>query len=80
MGVANENDSAEVGANKFIEAIRELNRRMDIPEKLSGIIKEDISQMAEYAAKEANPIYPVPKLMDKKELEQFYYKVADWSK
>lgn len=80
VGVANENDSAEVGANKFIEAIRELNRRMDIPEKLSGIIKEDISQMAEYAAKEANPIYPVPKLMDKKELEQFYYKVADWSK
>ena len=79
-GVSNESDSHEVGAKKFIAAIRELNRRMDIPEKLSGIIKEDIPQMAEYAAKEAHPIYPVPKLMDKSELEQFYYKVADWSK
>lgn len=79
-GVSSENDSAEVGAKKFIEAIRALNRRMNIPDKLEGIIKEDIPGMAEYAAKEAHPIYPVPKLMDKNELEQFYYKAADWSK
>ena len=35
--------------------------------------------MARHAAKEANPLYPVPVLMDAGELEQFYYKVADWS-
>lgn len=79
-GVSSENDSAEVGAKKFIEAIRALNHRMNIPDKLEGIIEEDIPGMAEYAAKEAHPIYPVPKLMDKNELEQFYYKAADWSK
>lgn len=79
-GVSSESDSSEIGAKKFIEAIRELNRRMDIPDKIEGIVKEDIPQMAEYAAREAHPIYPVPKLMDKNELEQFYYKVADWSK
>jgi hypothetical protein len=36
---------------------------------------EDIPQMARYAAKEANPLYPVPKLMNRKELEKFYYQV-----
>lgn len=32
--------------------------------------------MAAYAAREANPLYPVPRLMDAKELERFYYKVS----
>ena len=35
--------------------------------------------MAAHADKEANPLYPVPKLMNAKELEKFYYTVADWS-
>lgn len=77
-GVADEGDSHETGAKKFIAAVRELNRRMNIPETLSGIRREDIPTMARHAAKEANPLYPVPKLMNAKELEQFYYKVADW--
>ena len=29
--------------------------------------------MADHADAEANPTYPVPKLMDKKELERLYY-------
>ena len=79
-GVSVPEDSHRDGAEKFIAAIRELNRRMNIPETLSGIEKEDIPQMARHAAREANPLYPVPKLMNAAELEQFYYKVADWSK
>ena len=78
VGVAKTNDSPAEGARKFIEAIRELNARMGIPEKLKGIKEEDIEKMAKYAAKEANPLYPVPKLMSAKELEQFYYQVADY--
>lgn len=77
-GVSLETDSHKIGAKRFIKAIRELNLRMDIPETLSGIQKKDIPVMAKHAAKEANPLYPVPKLMNAKELEQFYYKVADW--
>ena len=30
-------------------------------------------KLAHYADKEANPLYPVPKLMDASELEKFYY-------
>lgn len=76
-GVSKETDTHEVGAKKFIKAIKELNNRMGIPEKILGIKQEDISQMAKHADKEANPLYPVPKLMDAKELEKFYHKVAD---
>lgn len=75
-GVTTEKDSHKVGAEKFIQAIRGLNRRMEIPEALSGIKKEDIRKMAKHAAKEANPLYPVPVLMSARELEKFYYKVA----
>ena len=78
-GVASKADSHQEGAKKFILAIEVLNRRLNIPEKLSGIHEEDIPKMAKYAAKEANPLYPVPKLMNAKELQQFYYEVADWS-
>lgn len=35
--------------------------------------------MAKHAEWEANPLYPVPKLMTRKELEVFYLQVADWS-
>lgn len=35
--------------------------------------------MAKHAEREANPLYPVPKLMTVKELEMFYYQIADWS-
>ena len=76
-GVADENDSHEIGAGKFIDAIYELNARMNIPKTLSGIKREDIAAMARHAAKEANPLYPVPRLMSAKELEHFYYKVSE---
>ena len=78
-GVCNENDTHEIGARKFIEGIKTLNEKMNIPDKITGIRKEDISEMARHAEKEANPLYPVPKLLTRKELEGFYYQIADWS-
>ena len=78
-GVATEEDAPMTGAIKFINAVKALNAGMNIPEKLSGIQKGDIPSLAKHAAKEANPLYPVPKLMNVRQLEQFYYMVADWS-
>ena len=77
--IADANDTYEIASRKFINKIRELNKNMNIPTTISGIRKEDIPLMAKYADKEANPLYPVPKLMDAKELELFYSKIADWS-
>ena len=78
-GICTESDSHEVGAKKFIEAIKALNSKMNIPNKIPGIQKADITSLAKHAEKEANPLYPVPKLMSVKELERFYHEIADWS-
>ena len=71
-GVCTEQDSIKAGAGKFIASIRTLNKSMGIPDFLSGIQECDIETMSVHAAKEANPLYPVPKLMTRKELEAFY--------
>ncbi len=78
-GVATNEDTPMSGALKFIDAIKVLNAKLNIPNKLAGIQKEDIDALARHAEKEANPLYPVPVLLTKKELESFYYLVADWS-
>lgn len=75
-GVCSEGDSHEDGAKKFIAAIKELNAKMNIPTTISGINKEDIPELARHAEKEANPLYPVPKLMTAKELEVFYHQIT----
>ena len=76
-GVADEKDTDAEGARKFIAAVRELNRRMNIPEKLRGIREEDIPTMAHHADREANPLYPVPVAMSARQLEKYYRMVAE---
>lgn len=77
-GVCTKEDTYAAGAEKFIAAIRALNARLGIPETLSGIRKEDIPALARHAEREANPLYPVPRLMTQAELSRFYYQIADW--
>jgi alcohol dehydrogenase class IV len=73
VGISKSTDSRQKKAEKFIEAVKKLNRDMNIPDKITGIRKEDIPLMAERAEHESNPLYPVPKIMNKKELENIYY-------
>lgn len=75
-GVASPKEEDAGAAAKFIRAIRQLNARMGIPETLEGIRPEDIPVMAAHAEKEANPLYPVPRLMTREELTFFYEQVA----
>lgn len=78
-GVCSVSDTPEVGAKAFIAAIRDMNASMGIPETIRDIRKEDIPAMALHAEKEANPLYPVPRLMTQKELEILYYQMVDGS-
>jgi alcohol dehydrogenase class IV len=71
--LCDKNTKEEEASEKFIQAVKDLNFKMNIPNKIKDIKTEDIKKLAYYADKEANPIYPVPVLMDKKELEKFYY-------
>lgn len=72
-GICFEGITDEDAAKLFIQSIKELNRKMGIGEKISEIQKEDIDILATNADAEANPVYPTPVLMDKEELEKFYY-------
>ena len=74
-GISTKEENSKTAAEKFIAAIKNLNKKMNIPDHFDIIEDKDIPQMARYAAKEANPLYPVPKLMNRKELEKFYYQV-----
>lgn len=76
VGLASESDSYKHGAERFIGAIRELNAKMNIPDSFSEISEGDVSKMAKRADREANPLYPVPKLMSARELETIYRVVA----
>lgn len=69
--------SEEEKAKKFIQAIRDMNKYMNIPEKVSGIKEEDIPTMVERALSEANPLYPVPKLMGKEEMTEMFKIIAE---
>ena len=53
----------------FIRWIEEEKVRMNIPSHLDMIEDKDIPQIIEWALKEANPIYPVPKIWGEKELK-----------
>lgn len=68
--------SDEEKAKAFIEQIRWMNESMGIPKHLPQIQKEDVAKMSGWADKEANPLYPVPVIYDKKHFERIILKVA----
>ena len=72
-GLADKNTPDHEAAELFIRAIEEMKERFEIVNIVKEIQETDIPKLAHYADKEANPLYPVPKLMDASELEKFYY-------
>lgn len=71
-GVAPADATNHDAAQAFISWVWEMNRSMNIPDRIDGIREEDIPQMAAHADKESNPLYPVPRLMDARELAAMY--------
>lgn len=64
-------------ANTFITAIKDMKQRFGIGDTIKELKEEDIPKLSHYADKEANPLYPVPVLMNAKELEKFYYLIME---
>lgn len=75
--IATPDDDNQAAAAKFIDRVEQLNRILNIPDHLDGIKCEDLSLLAAYADKEANPLYPVPRLMDKKQLSEMFKKIGN---
>ncbi len=83
VGLTGNNE--EEKAKAFIAAIDELNAYMGIPATLNGyklgereikIAEEDVAVMTGNAVKEANPLYPVPKMMDVENFAELFRTVA----
>lgn len=72
VGVADDRTDAQTAAQAFIDRLLEMNRRMGIPERLEGIRREDITVLSKLAAREGNPLYPVPVLMGADALALLY--------
>ena len=71
-GIATRETPVEEAALLFIQAIKDMKTRFGIGDTIPQIREEDIPKLSHYADKEANPLYPVPVLMDAHELEKFY--------
>ncbi len=55
---------------RFINAIKTMNQNLGIPEKIKELKEEDIPLIAERALAEAQPMYPVPLLLNQKSCEE----------
>lgn len=67
VGLAGRNESEKASA--FIEAIKTMNRNMNIPDHFDMIQEKDIPVLVQRALKEGNPLYPVPKIMNAADCE-----------
>lgn len=76
-GISDPETPISESAERFIQAIKEMKKRFGIGDHIPEINDVDIPKLAHYANKEANPLYPVPVLMDSSELEGFYYRLMD---
>lgn len=75
ISVATNEDTNEVASEKFIQWIEGLNKTFDLPSTIDQLKKEDIERLAKLADSEANPLYPVPKLMDSEQLSKIYHEL-----
>jgi len=69
-GVARPGQDDAMKARAFVEGIRELNRRMNIPATFEQIKEADIALIVQRALHEAHPLYPVPKFMSATDCEK----------
>ena len=74
-GLSDASEADASAAEKFISAIENMLDEFSLGRTLSGIKVEDIPELARHADAEGNPLYPVPVLMNAKELEHFYHAV-----
>lgn len=65
------NDINHMKAEAFLQWIDKMKEKMEIPDYPDMIQKKDISQIAEWAEKEGNPLYPTPVVWTKSEIRQF---------
>jgi alcohol dehydrogenase class IV len=67
--VGTEDESDDVLAQKFLDAVDQLNADLGIPTTLAALQEKDIPALAKAACHEAHTGYPVPRYMTQAECE-----------
>lgn len=73
--VGTEEESSEVLAQKFLDAVDQLNADLGIPKVLDALQEADIPDLARAACHEAHTGYPVPRYMTQEQCEDMIRKV-----
>lgn len=74
-GLCDKQADDKTATRMFIDAVKDMKKRFGIGDYIPEIQETDIPELSHYADKEANPLYPVPVLMDASELETLYYRL-----
>jgi alcohol dehydrogenase class IV len=77
VGISNGYRAKEMKAKRFIEAIKDMNKRMEIPDKIIIPNNDHLELMIERAYHEANPLYPVPKILSKNDFRFLFNQVIE---
>ena len=74
-GIGFHGESEKELSIRFIKKIEDMNEKMGIPKTIKELKAEDIPLIAKRALKEANPMYPVPTLLNQEECEALVKKL-----
>lgn len=78
ISLCEKSSSKQEKAKAFIAWIRDMNKKMEIPEKFDISYDENsVKEMAKNAIKEGNPLYPVPREFDFDDFIDIYRKVLN---
>lgn len=69
-GVADDSVTAAQGAQMLLSALRDMQRKLGIANTVAQLRAGDVPLLARLAEREANPLYPVPKLLGVEQIEQ----------
>jgi len=72
--VGTENEDTDTLAQKFLDAVDQLNRDLGIPTTLAALREADIPKLAVAACHEAHTGYPVPRYMSQQQCEDLIRK------
>ena len=64
-------------SNVFYIKLKDLNKKLGIPNKIQGIEKKDITVMVKRALSEANPLYPVPRILNSYDIRVLYEQIQE---
>ena len=73
--LTDENEHITLKAKAFMDKLMKLENALDIDTNIPQIRTGDIEDMAALAMHEANPLYPVPVMWDKKTISKMYFKI-----